>query len=389
MLLYRYKYIFCFSVIKEADIPNTTEIQNKKRNKSSKQYECFDCDFHTARLDQLKCHIKKTHLFPNVSPCSLKKLFLKCEEYGYRNGFLNDLIRHIAQHVDKTNSLSCKLCEYKTIYLSRFKQHLKRHTKIPSHTCDICSHSVSSSSDLKKHMRKHTGEKPFSCSLCEYSASSSTSLRMHMSKHTGDRPFGCDHCDYKTARRGDLTSHMLSHSKEKPYVCPCGFKTARAAHLRRHMEIHNIRNRPYACTFCNSYFTRLDDLKKHSKTHTGMRNHHCLYCNYQADTRNTLGKHLRRKHFGNKELKSNIVDNLRTHCPYCDYKANTARGLGVHIKRKHDTSLDTNIIGRAHFLCSPYKLYFVCFHCEYHTWHLNSLRCHIVTEHNGGNWKSG
>lgn len=198
----------------------------------------------------------------------------------------------------------------------------------------------------------------------------------------------CELCEYKTARRGDLTSHMLSHSKDKPYVCPCGFRTARPAHLKRHMAVHNG-NRPFACTFCNSYFTRSDDLKKHIKIHIGERNHPCPHCNYTALAQSTLRRHLRRKHAGNKSAKPEVDDVLKTPCPYCEYKAKTSRSLNSHIKRRHiNPSAETSIIGRTHFLCSMRKLCFVCFHCDYRTGYLSTLRSHITTEHDGGNWKA-
>ncbi|VDD77520.1 unnamed protein product [Mesocestoides corti] len=76
------------------------------------------------------------------------------------------------------------------------------------------------------------------------------------------------------------TSIASASTKEKQFVCNaegCEKRFARVDELKRHQRTHSD-IRPYTCNICDKGFTRSDHLITHRRTHTGEKPYPCHYC---------------------------------------------------------------------------------------------------------------
>lgn len=93
------------------------------------------------------------------------------------------------------------------------------------------------------------------------------------------RRFSCS--SLTTRPRQSLPRPSTSVSaKEKHFVCTaegCEKRFARVDELKRHQRTHSD-FRPYTCNICDKGFTRSDHLITHRRTHTGEKPYSCQYC---------------------------------------------------------------------------------------------------------------
>ncbi|VUZ56885.1 unnamed protein product [Hymenolepis diminuta] len=81
-------------------------------------------------------------------------------------------------------------------------------------------------------------------------------------------------------RRSLPTPSTSTATKEKQFVCNaegCEKRFARVDELKRHQRTHSD-FRPYTCNICDKGFTRSDHLITHRRTHTGEKPYSCQYC---------------------------------------------------------------------------------------------------------------
>ncbi|VEL36064.1 unnamed protein product [Protopolystoma xenopodis] len=82
-------------------------------------------------------------------------------------------------------------------------------------------------------------------------------------------------------------------AKTKQYACEaagCGKRFARVDELKRHQRTHSDQ-RPFPCTLCDKAFTRSDHLTTHRRTHTGEKPYKCDLCERQFARSDERARH--------------------------------------------------------------------------------------------------
>lgn len=83
--------------------------------------------------------------------------------------------------------------------------------------------------------------------------------------------------------------------KEKQFLCnigSCEKRFARVDELKRHQRTHSD-YRPYGCDRCNKAFTRSDHLITHKRTHTGEKPYQCPHCDRRFARSDERSRHIK------------------------------------------------------------------------------------------------
>ncbi|KAL7054711.1 hypothetical protein AAHC03_025818 [Spirometra sp. Aus1] len=83
--------------------------------------------------------------------------------------------------------------------------------------------------------------------------------------------------------------------KEKQFLCnigSCEKRFARVDELKRHQRTHSD-YRPYCCDTCNKAFTRSDHLITHRRTHTGEKPYQCPHCDRRFARSDERSRHIK------------------------------------------------------------------------------------------------
>ncbi|KAG5827294.1 hypothetical protein H9Q74_002639 [Fusarium xylarioides] len=147
----------------------------------------------------------------------------------------------------------------------------------------------------------------------------------------------CDICGQAFTRVDNLTKHKRTHTGEKPYKCDiCGQAFTRVEGLHNHKRTHT-REKPYKCDICGQSFARSYTLNNHKKTHTGEKHYKCDICDRSFTQVEGLHNH-KKTHTGEKPHK----------CDICGRSFAQAGNLNSH-KKMHtgEKPYECDICGRS------------------------------------------
>ena len=187
---------------------------------------------------------------------------------------------------------------------------------------DNSSQSNHPSANLKVPLpalaNSHTRGRPYKCPHCTFSCHSECSLKSHMRIHTGEKPFQCDFCQLAFAHNATLTRHVKTHEriKEKSLKCKVNSSAITDIHTDNANNEAGIElEKPFKCHFCESWFTRISNLKVHERSHTGEKSllekhkkirfgektyFRCSICSKIFAHNSSLYRHLKRNHTDDK-----------------------------------------------------------------------------------------
>ncbi|XP_027737057.1 transcriptional repressor CTCFL isoform X5 [Empidonax traillii] len=258
---------------------------------------------------------------------------LPFSETGEKEGFsccfctftsarLSNLKRHLKTHSDEKRYL-CHLCPKAFRTATLLHNHVNTHTGTKPHKCSECDTAFVTRGELSRHRRyKHTLEKPFKCTVCEYCSVEASKMRRHIRSHTGERPYPCDLCSYASKDAYKLKRHMLTHTGEKRYeCCVCRARFTQSGTMKIHMlqkhgenvpkhqcphcstlisqksdlgvhlrNLHSYMEEAIKCSACEAVFHERYAFLQHKKTHRGGKRFKCAHCSYTCNQKN-MRKH--------------------------------------------------------------------------------------------------
>ncbi|XP_055326323.1 zinc finger protein 569-like [Sitodiplosis mosellana] len=196
-----------------------------------------------------------------------------CEICGEKLKHETTIRSHIKIHTKSPGMFTCHVCLYEVSdkEKDKFKDHVRKHTKITSKQCVICNEGGTENFDLKHHVRSQHNT-TLSCDTCGKSFVYASVLRLHLRSHIENLPEKCEHCKKSFPDKITLEEHMKTHVQA-------------------------------VCTFCGKKFTRKQKCKKHELRHTNeSKKFKCSLCPAALDTERGLKLHSLRKHNGDKDL---------------------------------------------------------------------------------------
>ena len=187
------------------------------------------------------------------------------------NSILNDLGDNYRPFLDsctfRKGEISCPDCPRMFGAYRSLHQHLKVHMRHKFSRCPICQSVYPNKTHLIRHLQSHSNERSYVCKVCGKSFFYQHALKQHSQVHeTGtDRPHACKFCSSRFSRKTNLLEHIRTHTGEKPYSCEfCPMRFLRGAQLRIHQRIH-MGETPHKCLDCEKSFATIELLEKHQR----------------------------------------------------------------------------------------------------------------------------
>lgn len=310
----------------------------------------------------------------------------KCAECAKIYSTIGPLTNHRKRLCNKKPNLSCKHCDYKTLYRPNLDRHTQtRHMpRVPNlNKCKKCRKCYSCPQTLKKHIivcgrpeKVKTLSKRFTCDLCDYKTHNKTLLCAHIQRQHLPRDFDankcdncgksytdasglkrhsqfcgkpkknlsyvyCDHCDYKATRKQNLASHIRFIHSSSPggneFQCEYCEKILRLSSKYSHLQICGPLKEKLVCLSCDHC-----QFKTYSKNslavhiegrHTlwGVNLNKCKKCGKNFSRKGTLKSHL--KLCGkSEEFKRSLMPYS---CDHCEFKAKSKIDISQHLMSKH------------------------------------------------------
>ncbi|XP_076438693.1 uncharacterized protein LOC143277670 [Babylonia areolata] len=146
------------------------------------------------------------------------------------------------------------------------------------------------------------GERLYECGMCHISFPLPALLHEHVSQHNAtDRSYDCSLCKTSFLHISRLTQHtplhtfsegiQLQYDNPKSFVCHVCLKVfSRLYELNRHQKIHSG-SKPFVCGVCRKTFSRGDELSRHVKVHSGVKPFACDQCTRAFITKHELTQH--------------------------------------------------------------------------------------------------
>ncbi|XP_055314291.1 zinc finger protein 665-like [Sitodiplosis mosellana] len=373
---------------------------------------------HDVQFGYIKCcniklrhnQIVMDHIQWHINPDTFKCRLCKKETNGRPN-----LLKHIKSHqILQQKQFYCNLCEknFERGYI--YKAHVERvHKEIDliepepeeddleisdyvDASCDLCSEKTFTSFNaVQSHYLDVHGTKDGYVKCCQKKFHRLHLIRDHMEWHRNPNIFRCDICNKSMTSRLTLSQHKVLHTKK--FFCEeCQRSFRDANNLRKHMRSHKGMRPRFICNICNkAYFTKRC-FQIHYDTHNPNKNKSseslsiCEFCAKAFPTKQQLEKHLRKHSTEPPEPRPKFQCNicqawyatkgiLKTHqlmhttgpqkCNQCGRMSANLNALKSHIRQVH---------------CAPD---FKCHLCDKICKSKDSLKSHIGTHLNEKHYK--
>ncbi|XP_041815848.1 zinc finger protein 462 isoform X2 [Chelmon rostratus] len=342
-----------------------------KRRLASGGHPCAQCDRVFMSMQGLRSH-ERSH--------SAMALFSREDKYScqycqFVSPFRHNLDRHVQSHHGHHKPFKCKLCPFKSAYVSRLKSHLHKAHTGEQHTykCLSCPFSSMTISQLKEHsLRDHdpsylepadvrqqlshyqlasrsqmcsssipggstvADNRPdgvLTCEFCEFSSGYMQSLRRHYrDRHGGKKLFKCKDCSFFTCYKNTFTMHVeAGHNNNAPddipkdLRCPlCLYHTKHKSNMIDHIVLHR-----------EERVGPLEVSRSKLSRHLQGLVFRCHKCTFTCSSNQALQLHLQ-KHAEIKPYQ----------CQLCYYDSSRRSQLEEHLRLEHKVIRNFELMGR-------------------------------------------
>nr|CAI5830378.1 unnamed protein product [Callosobruchus analis] len=394
------------SVVKHQDIASNPELRRLKTHPdfiasvNTKIHECTQGTYKTTIPKDIREHLMSKHT--EIADNHIFNRCIYCNNTFTSKPSLDDHI--VKRHPDFIASVSrkiheCTNCTFKTVRLSRLKEHIKvKHPDTASdriiNNCIYCNKTFVHKRTLNDHIVKthpdfaaSVNRKIFECTECTYKTVSTNDLKRHMMVKHPDIAGGritvrCSYCNKTFISKSSLDDHILkthpdfiaSVSRKVHECTECTYKTVFTSQLRRHMVKHPDIAGNYTtirCSYCNKTFESKRSLDNHIvKRHpdfvasVSSKIHGCTQCTYRTTISRCLKEHLMVKH---PEVAGNRIF---IRCIYCNKSFTRKLALDDHIVKRHPD-----------FIASVSNKIYECSTCTFRTVSTKDLKRYTTAKH--------
>ncbi|CAH1105785.1 unnamed protein product [Psylliodes chrysocephalus] len=199
----------------------------------------------------------------------------------------------------------CKICQIKMPTYYKLLKHRKEHdNQDRPHVCPQCGSEFREVQDFSAHLRVHKGKHPYMCNKCDLGFWTKKAYEAHALVHVlrkvkqPEKKFRCDVCAKQFSKLCDVERHIRVHTGEKTCICNiCNKGFVQAHNLSKHLLTH-LHIKPFICEICNKQFGRNDVLRRHLLIHSVQKPINCSVCNKGFIRQSQLLQHMRKKHPG-------------------------------------------------------------------------------------------
>nr|XP_019937597.1 PREDICTED: zinc finger protein 462 [Paralichthys olivaceus]XP_019937598.1 PREDICTED: zinc finger protein 462 [Paralichthys olivaceus] len=341
-----------------------TEDQLKQRLTAG-GHPCAQCDRVFMSMQGLRSH-ERSH--------SAMALFSREDKYScqycqFVSPFRHNLDRHVQSHHGHHKPFKCKLCPFKSAYVSRLKSHLHKTHTGEQHTykCLSCPFSSMTISHLKEHSLTDHGEALTLPKLRAATQAAHPTLRAsRLASSTEQTPLASDDPSYLEPAdvRQQLSHYQLaSRSHMSSGSTPGGSTVAD--------------NRPdgiLTCEFCEFSSGYMQSLRRHYRDrHGGKKLFKCKDCSFFTCNKNNFTMHVEAGH--NNNAPEDIPKDLR--CPLCLYHTKHTSNMIDHIVLHREERVAPLEVSRSKLSRHLQGLVFRCHKCTFTCSSDQALQLHL------------
>ncbi|XP_034457802.1 LOW QUALITY PROTEIN: zinc finger protein 462 [Hippoglossus hippoglossus] len=341
-----------------------TEDQLKQRLTAG-GHPCAQCDRVFMSMQGLRSH-ERSH--------SAMALFSREDKYScqycqFVSPFRHNLDRHVQSHHGHHKPFKCKLCPFKSAYVSRLKSHLHKTHTGEQHTykCLSCPFSSMTISHLKEHSLRDHGEALTLPKLRAATQAAHATLRAsRLASSTEQTPLASDDPSYlETADVRQQLSHyqLASRSHMSSGSAPGGSTVGD--------------NRPdgiLTCEFCEFSSGYMQSLRRHYRDrHGGKKLFKCKDCSFFTCYKNNFTIHVEAGH--NNSVPEDIPKDLR--CPLCLYHTKHKSNMIDHIVLHREERVAPLEVSRSKLSRHLQGLVFRCHKCTFTCSSDQALQLHL------------
>ncbi|KAI5742183.1 hypothetical protein M8J77_004127 [Diaphorina citri] len=291
---------------------------------SSFRFVCFNCNYHSIELMDMRTHIRKHTGWEPYEYKYARKSDCVCQ---YCNEMLSGNRLALLSHAslcsavtrpDKSFRYVCYKCDYHSQKTNNFSNHILRHLQIKKYLCPYCPYRAVTRTVVKHHMiYRHSNAKRMECQFCNFTSKLPSQLKFHVKhKHkdlliSGDNANAqksedcvCQYCnEMLSGERLALVSHarlcsgVTRPDKSFTYVCyKCNYHTQFTGHFSDHILRH-LRLKKYGCPYCPFRAVTRTVVKSHMiYRHSNVKRMECQFCNFTSKLSSQIKFHVRHKH---------------------------------------------------------------------------------------------